>query len=54
MIRRDFGQLETEATTGAVVASSGATGLLPFYLIAVAAGVTVFLITKALASGRRR
>ena len=55
MIRRDstFGQLDVASST-ATIPDGGGIGLMPFYLIAVASGITVFLITRWLEAGARR
>jgi len=52
---RGYGQLDTPSITASVAGASGvasdSASLLPYYLVAVAAGVTVYLITRML--GRR-
>ena len=55
MIRRDsaFGQLDAASASASIPDGNGI-GLMPFYLIAVASGITVFLITRWLEAGARR
>lgn len=49
---RKYGQADagaiTASTAGADALLSSFSGLVPYYLVAVAAGVTVWLITRAL------
>ncbi len=51
---RGFGQLDPGTLTAAVpeAPATGTMGLAPYYFMAVAAGVTVWLITRWLGKGK--
>lgn len=48
-----FGQIDPAESTAVVAAASGQPSPWTFYFIAVAAGVTVFIITRAMSRGRK-